>query len=73
MVIIDSTDAAYATLGHMKLMIWIGITVGGLLGSWLGALLDGNNYLGTWSILLGGVGSLAGLWASYKVGKTYFE
>lgn len=56
----------------MKLMIWIGITVGGLAGSWLGALLDGNNYLGGWSILLGAVGSLLGVWIGYKVGKNYF-
>ena len=54
-------------------MIWIGITVGGLVGSWLGALVDGNNYLGGWSILLGGVGSLLGLWAGFKIGKAYFE
>jgi hypothetical protein len=57
----------------MKLMIWIGITVGGLVGSWLGALMDSNNYLGGWSILLGAVGSLVGIWAGFKIGKTYFE
>lgn len=57
----------------MKLMIWIGITVGGLVGSWLGALLDGNNYFGPVSILLGGVGSILGIWVGFKIGKDYFE
>jgi hypothetical protein len=53
----------------MKLMIWIGITIGGFIGSWLGALMSGGNYLGGWSILLGMVGSIAGLWAGYKLGN----
>ncbi len=55
----------------MKLLIWIGITVGGALGGWLGAMLDHGNYMGAWSILLGGVGSIAGLWAGYTYAKNY--
>jgi hypothetical protein len=55
----------------MKLLIWIGITVGGGLGSWLGAAMDHGNYFGALSILLGAVGSIAGLWAGYKIGKNY--
>lgn len=57
----------------MKTMIWIGITVGGLVGGWLGALMDHGNMLGAWSILIGGLGSIAGLWLGYKIGKEYFE
>jgi hypothetical protein len=53
----------------MKALIWIGITVGGLLGGWLGAMLDHGNSLGGWSIFLGTVGSVVGLWAGYKLGK----
>ncbi len=53
----------------MKLMIWIGITAGGLVGGWLGALMDHGNWLGGWSIILGGVGSVAGVWAGYKAGQ----
>ncbi len=52
-------------------MIWVGITAGGLIGSWLGALLDKGNWLGGWSILLGGVGSLLGIWAGYKIAQNY--
>ena len=54
----------------MKLMIWIGITVGGTAGGLLGAVFDGG--FGLWSILFSGIGSIAGLWAGYKIGKTYF-
>lgn len=50
----------------MKLMIWIGITVGGLVGGWIGAMFDHGNALGGWSILLGGVGSLVGIWVGIK-------
>lgn len=57
----------------MKLMIWIGITIGGTIGGWLGAALDHGNWFGAWSILLGAVGSLAGLWAAFKITKTYLE
>ncbi|CAN5356179.1 hypothetical protein BH09PAT4_BH09PAT4_04310 [soil metagenome] len=57
----------------MKLITWIGITTGGLLGSWIGAILDHGNYFGGWSILCGAIGSFVGLWAGYQLGKTYFE
>lgn len=53
----------------MKLMIYLGIAVGGTLGGWLGAVVDHGNWFGAWSILLGAVGSFAGLWAGYKVGE----
>ncbi|HVC36581.1 MAG TPA: hypothetical protein VNE40_04055 [Candidatus Dormibacteraeota bacterium] len=55
----------------MKLMIWIGITVGGIIGGWVGALFSHGNWFGVWSILLSGVGSVAGIWIGYKLGQ-YF-
>jgi hypothetical protein len=55
----------------MKTMIWIGVAVGGTLGSWLGALMTHGNWMSAWSILLGTLGSIAGIWAGYKVGKEY--
>ena len=55
----------------MKLFIWIGITVGGVVGSWLGASMNHGNYLGAPSILLGGVGSLVGVWVGFKLAKNY--
>jgi hypothetical protein len=53
----------------MKLMIIIGITVGGIVGAWLGGLFDHGNMLGGWSILGSTIGSFVGLWAGYKAGQ----
>lgn len=50
-----------------KSLIWIGIFVGSIVGSTLGSALDHGNFLGLWSILLGGVGSLVGIYAGYKI------
>jgi hypothetical protein len=57
----------------VKTLIFLGITVGSIIGSIIGSKLDGGNMLGVWSIMLGGVGSIAGLWAGYKLGRDYFE
>lgn len=51
----------------MKMMIWIGITIGGLLGGWIGSMVDHGNMLGGWSIMLSLIGSLAGIWAAIKL------
>lgn len=55
----------------MKKFIWLGITIFGTVGGWLGGLLDHGNYLGGWSLLLGTLGSFAGIWIGYLVGKNY--
>lgn len=55
----------------MKLAIGIGVTVGSVVGGWLGSLLDHGNMLGLWGILLGGVGGLVGIWAGYKIAQNY--
>lgn len=47
----------------MKALIWVGISVGGLVGGWIGSMLDHGNFLGAWGIVLGTVGSLVGIWA----------
>jgi hypothetical protein len=53
----------------MKKMIYLGIAVGGGIGGWIGTILDKGNGLGAWSLLLGTVGSLVGVWAGYKIGS----
>lgn len=53
----------------MKLLIWVGIIVGGTLGGWLGGMLDHGNWLSGWSILLSGAGSLLGIFIAYKIGQ----
>jgi uncharacterized protein (DUF486 family) len=61
----------YATLKTMKLVITIGIFVGGTVFGWLGSLLDHGNWLGGWSILLSGAGSILGIWIGYKAAKNF--
>lgn len=55
----------------MKLMISLGVIIGGLVGAWLGGLLDHGNSFGGWSLLLSTVGSLVGIWAGYKIARNY--
>jgi hypothetical protein len=50
----------------MKIMIWIGITIGGLVGGGIGMLIDHGNSLGAWSIILSIIGSLLGIWVAVK-------
>lgn len=50
-------------------MIFLGVAVCGTVGGWLGASLDHGNWLGVWSLLLGTIGSFAGVWLGYKVGQ----
>jgi hypothetical protein len=58
----------------MKLMISIGIFVGGIVGAWIGAaLFDHGNQLGGWSLLFGAVGSFAGIWLGVKLGRAFFD
>jgi hypothetical protein len=49
-----------------KTVIYIGATVGGLAGGWIGSLFD-HSLLGLWGILLGMVGGIAGIWAAVKL------
>jgi len=54
---------------NMKVLIYIGIAIGGSIGGWLGAVLSGGDFLGGWSILGTTIGSFIGLWAGYKLGS----
>ena len=56
----------------MKLMISLGIFIIGTAGGFFGSLIDGGSSLiGVWSLLLGTVGSFAGIWVGYKAAQ-YF-
>jgi hypothetical protein len=60
----------------LKTLIWVGILIGGTIGGGIGNLLDHQSFFsltnfGGWTIMLSGVGSLAGVWAGYKVSKLY--
>jgi hypothetical protein len=56
---------------NTKALIWIGITVGSIVGGYLGGLLDHGNILGGWSIIGGTIGSILGIWAGYKLSRMY--
>jgi uncharacterized membrane protein YeaQ/YmgE (transglycosylase-associated protein family) len=57
----------------MKLMIFLGITIFGTVGGWIGAsLFDHGNWFGAISILLSTIGSFFGVWIGFKAGK-YIE
>jgi len=55
----------------MKTLIWVGITIGGIVGAWLGSLIDHDPLFGPWSLLGGTIGSFVGIWVGYKIGKNY--
>lgn len=57
----------------MKFMIFLGVTIVGGVGSWLGALMSHNNYFSAASILLGAAGSLIGIWVGYKAAQYFGE
>jgi hypothetical protein len=52
----------------MKKFIYLGMTVIGGVGGWLGSLMDHSGF-GLWGFMLGTVGSVVGIWAGYKVGR----
>ena len=56
-----------------KLFIYGGITIGGAIGAYLPVVLFHSNPLGAISILLGAVGSFAGLWLGYKADQNFGE
>ena len=53
----------------MKLLIYAGLTIGSLIGSWVGSFFDHGNWLGGWGLLLGVIGSFVGIWAGYKASQ----
>lgn len=56
-----------------KIFIYIGITIGGLIGAYLPVWLFHVDALSLWSIILGAVGSFVGLWLGYKAYQNYGE
>lgn len=52
--------------GMDKKVIYIGASIFGAAGSYLGSLLDGGSLLGFWSILGGLVGGILGIYLAYK-------
>jgi len=57
----------------MKLLIYIGITIGGVIGSYLPVWLFHADVLSVWSIVMGAIGSFVGLWVGYKAYQNFGE
>lgn len=49
--------------------MFMGITVGGGIGGWIGALMSNGNLLSGWAIILTAVGSFIGIWVVYKANQ----
>lgn len=56
-----------------KMLLYIGITVGGLIGSYIPVALFRSNPFGMASLIFGTIGSFAGLWAGYKAQQSFGE
>jgi uncharacterized membrane protein YeaQ/YmgE (transglycosylase-associated protein family) len=52
----------------MKKLIYLGITVGGAIGSYI-PVLFGQDAFSVVSLIGGTIGSFVGLWAGYKIGN----
>ena len=55
----------------MKTLIYISLTIGSIIGAWIGSLIDHDPLFGPWSLLIGAIGTIVGIWAGYKIGKNY--
>ena len=53
-----------------KHLIWLGIFLGSTVGGIIGSMLDHGNGLGFWTFFLGTVGSFVGIWGGYKLGNS---
>lgn len=56
----------------MKFLIYTGITIGSIIGSYLPVLVLHVDMFSLWSIFFGAIGSFVGLWLGYRAGQ-YLE
>jgi uncharacterized membrane protein YeaQ/YmgE (transglycosylase-associated protein family) len=56
----------------VKRSIALSVLIYSTLFGWLGQEIDKGNWLGGWSIILGTLGALFGVWVGYKIHKLYF-
>ena len=59
----------------MKALIFFGVALGGILGSWLGDKIDGGKAgFGAWGFILGWIiGPLIGIWVGCKAGQCWLD
>jgi len=50
-----------------KKTVYIFLTIGGIVGGYLGGLLDGGSMFGLWGILGSTLGGILGIYIAYKI------
>jgi hypothetical protein len=58
-----------ATIKPMKLMIYVGASIGGLIGGYIPVLFWHAGALSGWSLVGGLIGTIAGIYPGYKLGQ----
>ena len=53
---------------NSRFVIMAALTVGSVVGSYLPTLW-GAGFFSMWSVLLGGIGGLVGIWVGYKLSR----
>lgn len=56
--------------------LWGMMVLGGIIGIpiwWVGVTIDHGNRFGGWSLFLGGIGTLIGIYVGYKAYKAFIE
>lgn len=51
----------------MKSLIYIGATIGGIAGAYIPALWGDSNMFSGWSLLMGAIGGVIGIYVGYKI------
>lgn len=54
-----------------KKLIWIGVTIGSVVGGYLPTLWGDSSFFSPASLLLGGLGAILGIFAAYKLGRQF--
>ena len=54
----------------MKLLIFLGLTIGSYAGWWLGEQISDDF---TWAVVLSGVGTFVGAWLGWKLARNIEE
>ncbi len=54
-----------------KKLVWIGATIGSVIGGYIPALWGDSSLFSPVSMLLGGAGAIIGIVAAYKISRNY--
>lgn len=52
-----------------KTLIYISIAIFGIIGGWIGSVIDNGSIFGMWGIIGSTLGGLLGIWIGFKLGS----